>query len=115
MDITDYTKAKPEFLKAEDIIRKQRNKEDPAAVFLVTDHGNIVENKFGNERLHLGGEFDGQCKTFDISSTNARILVSIHGVETKEWIGKSITLDTYKTRRTSDGKMVDAIAVLELQ
>ena len=108
MDITDYTKGKGEFLKAEDIIQ------NPAAVFLVTDHGNIVENKFGNERLHLGGEFDGQCKTFDISSTNARILVSIHGVETKEWIGKSITLDTYKTR-TSDGKMVDAIAISELE
>ena len=108
MDITDYTKGKGDFLKAEDIIQ------NPAAVFLVTDHGNIVENKFGNERLHLGGEFDGQCKTFDISSTNARILVSIHGVETKELIGKSITLDTYKTR-TSDGKMVDAIAISELQ
>ena len=108
MDITDYTKAKAEFLKAEDIIQ------NPAAVFLITDHGNMVENKFGNERLHLGGEFNGQCKTFDLSSTNARILVSLHGAETSQWLGKSITLDTYTTR-TSDAKMVNAIAVSELQ
>jgi len=108
MDITDYTKGKGEFLKAEDIIQ------NPAAVFLVTDYGKMVVNKFGNDRLHLGGEFNGQCKTLDLSSTNARILVSLYGEETSEWIGKSITLESYKTN-TSDGKLTDAIAVVELQ
>ena len=108
MDITDYTKGKGEFLKAEDIIQ------NPAAVFLVTDYGKMVVNKFGNDRLHIGGEFDGECKILDLSSTNARILVSLHGEETSEWIGKSITLETYKTK-SSEGKLIDAIAVAELQ
>jgi len=114
MDITDYTKGKGEFLKAEDIIQKERNKEDPAAVFLVTDYGKMVVNKFGNDRLHIGGEFDGECKILDLSSTNARIIVSLYGEETSEWIGKSIILETYKTK-SSEGKLIDAIAVAELQ
>lgn len=108
MDLEKYTKTKAEFLKAQDVI------ENPASVFIIQDEGSMVENKFGNQRVHLGGEFNGEEKVFDLSSTNARILVSLYGVESKEWIGKSITLTTYKVR-TSDGKMVDAIAINEVQ
>lgn len=108
MDLQEYTKENASFLKASDV------SENPAAVFHILNEGELKENKFGNKRLHLNGEFNGEPKTFDVSSTNARIIASYHGEESKDWIGKSIKLETYKTR-TSDGKLVDAIAVAEIQ
>lgn len=104
MDITEYAKQQGEFLTAEDV------KTNPTAFFVITSEGEMVENKFGNMRLHLQGEFNSIKKTFDISKTNSKLIVDKLGSDTKSWIGKKLFLETYKTR-TSDGKMTDAINV----
>ena len=105
MDISKYTKQQGTFLKAEDVAAK------PAAVFTIKSEGELViSEKFGNERLHLQGEFGGEEKTFDCSKTNARTIKETLGEDSAKWVGKSLTLELYKTK-TSDGKLVDAINV----
>tara|TARA_R110000787_G_scaffold199647_2_gene310745 strand:- start:670 stop:993 length:324 start_codon:yes stop_codon:yes gene_type:complete len=107
MDLNEYAKANAEFLRPIDVI------EHPECLFNIKDEGSMVENKFGNQRVHLKGEFDGEDKIFDLSSTNARIISSIFGTESQDWVEKSITLSTYKMQK--DGKLIDAIAVNEIQ
>jgi len=107
MDLNEYAKANAEFLKAQDVM------ENPDCVFIIKDEGSMVENKFGNQRVHLKGEFNGDEKIFDLSSTNARIISSIYGTESTEWINKEIKISTYKMQK--DGKLIDAIAVNEVQ
>lgn len=109
MDITEYTKQTGMFLKAEDVI------ENPEETFIITTEGEFVTSeKFGNERLHLFGEFKGEKKTFDCSKTNARTIEEQTGkTDSKEWVGRKLKLDTYKTK-TSDGKLVSAINVIDV-
>jgi len=109
MDLTEYTKAAGMFLKAQDV------KDKPEAVFVITTEGEMVtSDKFNVTRLHLLGEFDGEVKTFDVSKTNARFIEEKLGTDTSKWIGKVLVLETYRTK-TSDGKMVDALNVKDVQ
>jgi len=107
MDLNEYAKANAEFLRPIDVI------EHPDSLFHIKNEGVLVENKFGNQRVHLTGEFNGEDKIFDLSSTNARIISSIYGTESKEWINKEIKLSPYKMPK--DGKLIDAIIVNEVQ
>ena len=109
MDIQNYTKQQGTFLKAEDI------KANPEAVFIITGEGELVKSKkFGNERLHLPGEFNKESKVFDCSKTNAKNIEKKCGTDTKRWIGKMLAFELYKTK-TSDGKLVEAINVKEVK
>ena len=47
MDISEYTKQTGTFLTAQDVLK------DPDALWEITGEGEIVTNKFGNQRLHL--------------------------------------------------------------
>jgi len=105
MEIAEFTKATGNFLKAKDVI------EDTKKLFVITGEAYIeTSQKFGVERLHLPGELSAQKKTFDCSKTNARFIADTLGVETKDWVGKILLLNVYKTK-TSDGKLVDAINI----
>jgi len=108
MEISKYTKQTGQFLKAQEV------KDKPKAVFVILSEGIMVTSeKFGNERLHIEGEFDAEPKTFDCSKTNARFIETKFGADTKKWIGKSLVLEVYRTK-TSDGKLVDALNVKEV-
>ena len=69
MDVTKYTKQTGQFLKASDV------KDKPKAVFVILSEGEMITSeKFGNERLHIEGEFASEPKVFDCSKTNARVI-----------------------------------------
>ena len=103
MQIQEFTKATGNFLKAADVIK------DNKKIFVITGEAKLVTSeRFNTERLQIPGEFAGEKKIFDCSKTNARGISDSLGFETKDWIGKIILLDTYKTK-TSDGVMTDAI------
>lgn len=105
MDISSYTKQTGTFLKAEEVSK------NPSAVGIITEEGSmVVSEKFGNERLHLPIKFGDEDRIFDVSKTNARFIEEKLGAITNMWIGKSLVLETYKTK-TSDGKLVEAINV----
>ena len=109
MEIKDYVKAAGNFLKADDITS------NPTASFVVKSEGAMkVSEKFGNERLHIEGTFGEEDKIFDCSKTNARTISEKLGANTKDWIGHTLTFETYKTK-TSDGKLVDAINIKEVK
>jgi len=108
MDVTKYTKQTGQFLKAVDV------KDNPKAVFVILSEGVMVTSeKFGNERLHIEGEFASEPKVFDCSKTNARVIETKLGTDTKKWIGKTLVLEVYRTK-TSEGKMTDALNVKEV-
>ena len=108
MDIQKYTKQTGQFLKAQEV------KDNPKAVFVILSEGVMVTSeKFGNERLHIEGEFASEPKVFDCSKTNARVIEAKLSGDTKKWIGKALVLEVYKTK-TSDGKLVDALNVKEV-
>ncbi len=108
MDLNEYIKTAGEFLRAEDV------KTYPEAKMVITSEGEVVENKFGNQRLHLEVEFNGDKRTFDCNKTNAKIIADKLGADSKTWIGKVLTPEIYRVR-TSEGKMVDAINIKEVQ
>lgn len=110
VNIDDFTKQTGMFLRATDVI------EAPEKSFVINGESSIVENeKFGGQRLHIPGTFNGESKTFDCSKTNARTIVeAMDNSETSEWAGTILTLETYKTK-ISDGRMVDAINVKEVK
>ena len=109
MEITEYVKAGGTFLKADDVIQH------PTATFVIANEGTMVPSeRFGNTRLHLEGEFNGEPKIFDCAKTNARVITEKAGGDTSKWIGKELVFETYKTK-TSDGKLVDAISVKEVK
>lgn len=92
------------FLKAEHL------KENPT-IAVVTGEAEIVHNeKYDVDRLHIPVEIEAKAFTFDCSKTNARTIAATLGDDTKNWIGKELMLEQYKTK-TSDGAMVDAINV----
>lgn len=110
MDISEYTKATGSFLKAEDVMAK------PEAQFVITEGVELIpaeKSKFGNERLHLYGEYDKEIKTFDCSKTNARAIAKELGSDTEKWIGARLKLELYKTK-TSDGNLVDALNIKQV-
>ena len=108
MEIDNYVKPQAMFLKADDVASK------PEELFHIVGEGKvIVSEKFGNERLHILGKFGDEEKTFDCSKTNARTISEKLGNDTIKWIGKSLKLETYKTK-TSEGKLVDAINVAKV-
>lgn len=106
MEIEEYTKQPGSFLKAQDVL------DNPEVLWEVTAEGSmVVSEKFGNQRLHLPVSAGGDGKIFDCSKTNARTISEIlKDTDTKNWIGKLLELQTYKTK-TSDGKMVHAIDI----
>lgn len=109
MDLTNYTKMSGSFLKAEDV---KKNISQP---FIIMSEGSMVKSeKFGTERLHLEGTFDGAEKVFDISKTNARFVEKALGPDTKKWIGHLIFFEIYKTKTTT-GVMTDALNVIKVQ
>lgn len=109
MDTTAFTKATGKFLIAEEV------RLHPMAVFVITAEGNIVKNeKFGVDKLRLEGEFNKEERILDLSKTNARTIEKALGHETKLWIGKTLSLEVYKTK-TSEGKLVEAINVKSVQ
>ena len=110
MDVKEYTKQHGTFLKAEDV------SSNPKALWEITGEGDLVTSeKFNVQRLHLPIKSGSEEKIFDCSKTNARVIEEATGTsDTKEWIGKLLLLETYKTK-TSDGKLVDAINVKEIK
>lgn len=105
VNIEGYTASSGMFLKAADII------EDPNSNFVVTEEGEMVKSeRFGNERLHLKGNFGDEERIFDCSKTNARFISGKLGTDTSKWVGAKLVLETYRTK-TSDGNLVDAINV----
>jgi len=110
MEITEYIKQQGAFLKAEDVTK------NPQTLWEVTAEGELVTSeKFGNQRLHLPIKSGEEVKVFDCSKTNARFIeLVLKSSDTKNWIGKHLVLETYKTK-TSDGKLVDAINVKEVK
>jgi hypothetical protein len=109
MDITNFTKQQGQFLKAEDVEKSQTK------IFTITEEAVSVHNeKYDTDRLHITGEMDKQNFVFDCSKTNARMIADTLGNETKSWIGKQLTLETYKTK-TSEGKMTSAINISKVQ
>ena len=72
-DIDEYTKAGGKFLKADDVVNS------PEKSFVITDEATLVEDeKFGGERLHIPGTFNGMDKVFNSSRTNENNLRSIN-------------------------------------
>jgi len=111
VNIDEFTKpTSGMFLRAEDVLNSQEKS------FVINGESSIVENeKFGGQRLHIPGTFNGESKTFDCSKTNARAIVEAMGTsETSTWLGTILTLETYRTK-ISDGRMVDAINVREVK
>lgn len=109
MDITEFTKQQGEFLKAEIV------KENPEALFEIIEEAKVEINPtYNTERLHIPVRIGEKEYTFDCSKTNARTISEAIGKNTKEWIGKHLLLETYRTK-TSDGKMTDAINVKEVK
>ena len=109
MDISEYTKQTGTFLKAEDVIK------DPTAIWEITAEGEIVVNKFGNQRLHLPVKNGDDNRIFDCAKTNAQFIEKIlNTANTSNWKGKHLLLGTYRTS-TSDGKKVDALEVKEVK
>lgn len=109
MDINDFTKQQGEFLKASVIIA------NPSALFEITDEAVLVHNeKYDTDRLHIPVRQGETLYLFDCSKTNAKTISGKLGTDTKNWIGKFLSLETYKTK-TSEGKMTDAINVKEVK
>lgn len=109
MDVAKYTKQQGEFLKAEHVTA------NPKGLWEIFGEGEIVTSeKFNVDRLHLPIRTGEREFTFNCSKTNARVIESKLGKDTKEWVGKFLVLETYKTK-TSDGKLVDAINVKEVK
>ena len=109
MDITEFTKQQGQFLKADDVEKSQ------SKIFVIKEEAEVVHNeKYDTDRLHIYGELDAQEFVFDCSKTNSRTISEALGNNTKEWIGKSLVLETYKTK-TTEGKMTLAINVKEIK
>jgi len=108
-DIDAYTKAGGKFLRADDVI------ESPEKSFVITDEAQLqTDEKFGGERLHIPGTFNGEEKIFNSSRTNARAISEVLTPETSKWVGGILILETYRTK-VSEGRMVDAINVREVK
>jgi len=107
MDVSEYTKQQGQFLKAEDVNANQN------ALWEILGEGDIImSEKFNVQRLHLPVKAGDKEFVFDCSKTNARVIEGSLGKDSKNWIGKHLLLETYKTK-TSDGKLVEAINVKE--
>ena len=107
MDITEFTKEQTKFLKAEHVDKS------PTKIFVPTGEATTEFNdRYKTTRLHVPGQMDETDYIFDCSKTNGRTISLCIGSETKEWIGKQIRIETYKTK-TSDGEMVNAINVID--
>ena len=109
MDVSEYTKPQGKFLKAEDVNEHQNS------LWEIIGEGDlIVSEKFNVQRLHLPVRLGDQEFIFDCSKTNARTIEESLGSDSKNWIGKYLVFETYKTK-TSDGKLVEAINVKEVK
>jgi hypothetical protein len=109
MDINDFVKQQGEFLKAEIVLK------NPQALFEITDEPVLIHNeKYDTDRLHIPVKSGDIVYLFDCSKTNARTISGKLGTDTKNWVGKFLLLETYKTK-TSEGKMTDAINVKEVK
>jgi len=104
MDLNKYIESQGDFLKAKDVI------DNPKAELVILNEGSMEESKFGGERLHIQAEFNERKITFDVSKTNARIIAKTLGSDSTKWVGKKLSLETYKIR-SSAGDMVDAINI----
>ena len=108
-NIDEFTKAGGKFLKADEVIKSQ----DKTFV----RHGPyelVTDEKFGGERLHIEGHFDGNQKTFNSSRTNARTISDVLGPDTDSWTGATLLLETYKSKMP-DGRLVDVVNVKEVR
>ena len=106
-NISEFTKALGEFLKADIVVE--------GTVAVIVGEAAVVHNeKFDTDRLHIPIEIEEKGYTFDCSKTNARLIEGVLGEDTFTWVGSQIVLETYKTK-TSDGKMVKAINVKEVK
>lgn len=87
------------YLKAEDLKGRRVN-------VIIAKAG--VEDINGMDKLIL--EFEGKDKKFVLNLTNARMIASLFkSDETKDWVGREITLRPDKT--TFQGNMVDCLRV----
>lgn len=109
MDIANFTKQQGEFLKAEVVIK------NPSVAFEIVGEATIEHNeKYNTDRLHIPLKMGENEFVFDCSKTNAKTISEKLGADTKNWIGKFLVLETYKTK-TSEGKMTDALNVKEVK
>ena len=53
--------------------------------------------------------FQGKEKTFAANKTNCKIIAAMYGTDTRQWVGKRITL--YATTTEMAGQVVDCIRV----
>ncbi len=54
-------------------------------------------------------KFEGKEKTFALNRTNGKIIATMYGADTAEWVGKKITI--YPTQTQFGGDTVDCIRV----
>lgn len=108
MDVKDFISGGT-FLRADDV------KSNPGAECVIQDAGEEQENSFGRMQVFMPVSFNGKDYTFALNKTNAKkISEDINSTDTTTWIGRSLELETYKTR-TSKGDMVDAIIVIKVK
>lgn len=108
-NIDEFTKAGGKFLRAEDVISSS----DKA--FVISGSCElIVDDRYGSERLHINGMFDGKEKIFNASRTNARTIADVLGPDTDKWIPAVLILETYRSK-LSDGRLVNVINVREVR
>jgi hypothetical protein len=108
MDLKNFTKQAGQFLSAKIV------NEHPNMVFIIQSEGELITNKFDEERVRVLVTLGTEEYTFDMSKTNARTVEKELGSETSAWISKGLVLETYKTK-TEGGKLVDAINVKEVK
>ena len=110
MEINEFIKQTGDFLKAEIVLSNQD------AIYEIIGEAKIVHNeKYDTERLHIPVKLGDKEYIFDCSKTNARTISEKLGKnETSEWVGKSLLLETYKTK-TSEGQLVEAINVKDVK
>ena len=111
MDISNFTKASSQYLKAKDVIAAK------VPVFTMTAEAIIVPKEFEgktSEALQVEGELEGKPYKFEMSKTNARLVSDALGTDTNKWIGSQVVLETYKTKN-SKNVLVDAINIKEVK
>ena len=80
------------------------------------DEGRSEPNKDGEDQLVMlvgivrNGELIAQ-KKFQVNRTNNKVIASIHGFDTKNWVNKEMRANVVKKQNPQTGQLVDSIAL----
>jgi len=70
---------------------------------------NVVVETLGDDSSKPVAYFVGTEKGLVLNKTNNNMIIEMHGTDTSNWIGKSVTL--YPTKVEFQGKLTDAICI----